>query len=144
MAARRYVYATAVRWEGELRAACSAGGKPDVQVGSPPEFGGPDGTWSAEELLVASVGSCLMATFLYYARRSGVELIRYRSEAEGVVELEGRRLAFTSFTVRPSVTVAAGHLAAAQEAMERARACLVSNSLTAAVRVESEVAEAAV
>ena len=144
MAGKRYVYATTVRWEGDLRGACSAAGKPDVQVGPPPEFGGPDGTWSPEELLVAAVGSCLMATFLYYARRSGVELIRYRSEAEGVVELEGRRLAFTSFTVRPSVTVAAGHLTAAQEAMERARACLVSNSLTADVRVEPEVSEAAV
>jgi len=144
VAGKGCVYATAVRWEGDLRGACSAGGRPDVQVGPPPEFGGPDGTWSPEELLVAAVGSCLMAAFLYYARQSGVELIRYRSEAEGVVELEGGRRAFSAFTVRPSVTVAAGHLTAAQGAMERARACLVSNSLTADVRLLPEVSEAAV
>jgi organic hydroperoxide reductase OsmC/OhrA len=144
MAQKRYVYGTSVTWDGGARGVCSAPGRPDLHVAPPAEFGGPGDAWSPEELLVASVNACAMATFLYYAGRSGVDLIRYRSDAQGTVEPGAQGLAFTSLTVRSSVTVAAGHLAEAREAMDRARRCLVSNSLAVEVRVEADVAEAAV
>ena len=144
MAGKRYVYGTTVVWDAGTQGVCAADGLPDLAVAPPADFGGPGDAWSPEQLLVASVNSCVMATFLYFAQRAGVELVRYRSEAEGVVQFGDQGLAFTSLTVRPSVTVAAGHLAAARDAMARVGKCLVSNSLAAEVKVEPEVSEVSV
>lgn len=39
----------------------------------PPEFGGPERTWSPEHLFVAAVSSCLMTTFRAIAEMSELE-----------------------------------------------------------------------
>ena len=138
----RCVCVTSVTWEGGLRGFCSAEGRPDLPVGAGSPAGAVAEAWTPGELLVASVNSFVMASFLCAAEQAGVELIRYSSEAEGVASTAGGGVTFC--TIRPSVTVAPGHLAGAREAMERARECLVSNSLLAGVRVEPDVSEAAV
>lgn len=56
---------------------------PELQVGSPPEFGGPERIWNPEHLFVASIATCLMTTFRSIAARSGVEVLDYTDEAVG-------------------------------------------------------------
>jgi len=144
MAQKRYVYRTMVAWDRGVRGVCTAADRPDLPVAPPAEFGGPGDAWSPEDLLVASLNACTLATFLQYAERAKVDLIRYESAAEGVLEFTADGPAFTSFTVRPSVTVATGHLGAAREAMARAERCLVSASLAGEGRLEADIAEASV
>jgi organic hydroperoxide reductase OsmC/OhrA len=138
---RSWQYANTVTWKDGQRAVLAATGKPDVDVATPPEFGGPDGIWSPEDLLVAAVNSCILTTFLYLADKAKIELLRYTSEAEGTLVYTGGGLGFTEVIVRVNVTMAS------DEDREKARAslehaeeqCLISNALNCAVRVEPTI-----
>jgi len=141
---KRYVYHTSLKWDGGNRGTHGGDGRPSLEVASPPEFKGPEGVWSPEHLLVASLESCVLLTFLYLARRQGVELVGYESETEGVLELSGEGMAFTEFTLRPRVIITpGGDVAAGEEALRRAAdSCLVHRSLKSQVHLEAQVTEA--
>lgn len=83
----------------------SARDNPDLNVATPPEFGGPSGVWSPEELLVASVESCLLSTFLYFVHRFELVFGAYSSKSTGTMEKTSRGLRFTSIDVSITVTV---------------------------------------
>jgi len=138
---REYTYRTSLRWDGERRGTLSAEGLFDLPVATPPEFGGHEGAWTPEHLIVATVQSCLLTTFLYYTNRMGIELVSYSSEAEGLLEMAPDGAAFTRFHVKPRVVVASGdQVAAAREALDKAEtACLITASVTGRVTAEGEV-----
>lgn len=136
-------YPVNVRWtSGKAGFAESADGLPTLAVASPPQFGGEKGVWSPEHLLVASVASCLMTTFLAIAELSKLEVEGLEIGASGhLVRGEDRRYRFDRITLRPLVGVlgesarekALRLLAKAEEA------CLITRSLAAEVRVEPRV-----
>ena len=79
----------------------SAVGRPNIVVGSPPEFKGEPDVWAPEELLVGSLNMCMMLTFLTLAQARGLTPVGYESEAEGLLEnVEGKHH-ITEVTVRP-------------------------------------------
>ncbi len=79
----------------------SAVGRPNIVVGSPPEFKGEPDVWAPEELLVGSLNTCMMLTFLTLAQARGLTPVGYESEAEGLLEnVEGKHH-ITEVTVRP-------------------------------------------
>ena len=135
-------YENTVRWQGEKKGVLSAAGKPDIQMATPPEFRGHPDIWTPEDLFVASVNCCIMTTFLYYAARMQIELVSYRSTADGTVESRPDGLLFTTVNVEPHVLVASDEdRSKAQEAMERSeKACLISRSANAAIVVRSDIA----
>jgi len=139
-----YTYRTCLQWDGAGCGTQRSEQRPPLKVAAPPEFKGPEGVWSPEHLLVASLESCVLLTFLYLAGRQGIELTSYESETEGVLELGGEGMAFTEFTVRPRVVVAPGaDVTAAERALNRAAdSCLVHRSLKCDVRLEPRVSEA--
>ena len=136
-----YLYQTAVEWTEQRKGRISCAGKPDMEVATPPEFKGHDGIWSPEDLFVASANICLMTTFLAVAERAGLVLTRYRSEAEGRLELVEGKFQFTAMTIKPTITIPAGGDAAkATELIEKAEAnCLISNSMKAKVSLEPTI-----
>ena len=69
------------------------------------------GKWAApgavdpEEMLVASLSTCHMLTFLHVARDAGFVITRYRDEAVGVMEKNAEgKLAVTRITLHPEIT----------------------------------------
>jgi organic hydroperoxide reductase OsmC/OhrA len=52
-------------------------------IGGPPEFKGEPDIWAPEELLVGSLNTCIMLTFLTLAQAPGLPPFGYESEAEG-------------------------------------------------------------
>src|SRR5204863_238918 len=69
------------------------------------------GKWAApgavdpEEMLVASISTCHMLTFLHVARLAGFVITRYRDAAVGVMEKDTEgRMAVTRVTLRPEIT----------------------------------------
>jgi organic hydroperoxide reductase OsmC/OhrA len=69
------------------------------------------GKWAAkgavdpEEMLVASISTCHMLTFLHVARLAGFVITRYRDEPVGVMEKNAEgRMAVTRVTLRPQIT----------------------------------------
>ncbi len=107
-----------------------------LEVSPPPEFGGEEGFWSPEELLLAAVNSCFFATFIYYAERLNLQLIHFRSEIKGRVELREGKFVFTEITLYPEITLKKGEEDKGKTILEKAKEkCIISNSLQVKVNV---------
>ena len=104
------------------------------------------GKWAApgavdpEEMLVASISTCHMLTFLHVARLAGFVITRYRDAAVGVMENNDEgRMAVTRVTLRPEITYQGQRPTDAErdhlhhEAHEE---CFIANSVKTVVSVE--------
>jgi len=65
---KSFHYKARTTWSSARRGILSAAEKANIVVGSPPEFRGEASNWSPEELLVGSLNTCLMLTFLSLAQ----------------------------------------------------------------------------
>ena len=139
---KKFIYSNKIVWSGEKKGILSSLEKPDLEVATPAEFNGHKGVWSPEDLLVASVNSCIMTTFLYYAQRNNFDFAGFESQAEGVLEMVEGRLAFSKITVRPKILVNAVEDAKKAEKfiILSERSCLISNSLKTKVEVIADIA----
>lgn len=114
-----------------------------IESTSPPEFGGPEGSWSPETLLVASVADCFILTFRAIARASKFDWHDLECEAEGKLEKPDRVTRFTLFSLKAKLQIPGGaNLAKAERLLQMAeKNCLVTNSMTAEIQLETEVQE---
>jgi organic hydroperoxide reductase OsmC/OhrA len=123
----------------------SAAGKPNIVVGSPPEFKGEPDIWAPEELLVGSLNTCMMLTFLTLAQRQGLTPVGYESEAEGLLDNVEGKYHITEVTIRPRVTLKSEtELELARKSMESVDAhCFIANSINARITLTPEFVVAA-
>lgn len=118
---------------------------PELEVASPPEFGGPDGVWSPEHLFVASLSACLMTTFRSIAARSGVDVFDYMDEAVGHLKRGDDRLySIESVVLRPTIVISPeSKLDRAERLIRKAeKACLISRSVSSQVILQPRVLQA--
>jgi organic hydroperoxide reductase OsmC/OhrA len=134
---KSFRYKNSLAWNNGRRGKTSAPGKPEMDVGSPPEFKGEPGVWSPEELLVGALNACLMLTFVSMAQGKGIEFAAYESAAEGLLENVDGKYRITEVGVRPSVVLKSqADLEAARTIMnEVEKNCFISNSITAEVKL---------
>ncbi len=134
---KSFRYKANVVWKSARRGTLSSLGKPEVLAGSPPEFKGETGVWSPEELLVGSLNTCLMLTFLAFALPQGLEIVAYDSTAEGLLEYAEGKYRITEVAVHPTVVVKSqADVGAAEEIMGKVEAnCFITNSITAKVKL---------
>src|ERR1700730_665769 len=107
MPARTYKsfrYKAKTTWSSARRGTLTAAGRPNIVVGSPPEFKGEGDVWTPEELLVGSLNTCMMLTFLSLAQARGLTPVGYQSEAQGLLENVGGTYHIIEITVRARVT----------------------------------------
>ena len=137
---KSFRYKAKTDWTSARRGTLSASGKSHIVVGSPPEFKGQPDIWAPEELLVGSVNTCLMLTFLTLAQAKGLVPLGYQSEAEGLLENIEGKYRITEVTVRPRVTLnGTAELGRAREIMESVEAeCFISNSIKSKVTLTAE------
>ncbi|MBA7495473.1 hypothetical protein ES702_06060 [subsurface metagenome] len=138
---KKFIYKNFLKWQTQRKGLLSHSGKPYIEVATPPEFKGHPGIWSPEDLFVASVNSCIMTTFLYYAEKEGIEFLGYESQAEGILERVNRQFAFSEIKIRPLVFVKQDtDIQRAKDLLERSeKTCLISNSIKAKVGVFPEI-----
>lgn len=138
---QEYTYKATVNWIGEKRGTAGAEGLPNVDVATPPEFGGPEGRWSPEHLLVTSVGSCIMTTFLAIAEASKFDFASYESSVTGKIERVEKSYEFTSVVVSVKLGVNdESALSKGERLLQKAEEnCFISNSIKAKVELEAEV-----
>ena len=112
---------------------------------APPEFGGPQGQWSPESLLVASVADCYVLSFRAVARASRLPWDALCVSAEGVLDRVEGVTRFTGFTVKARLTLPEGvQESLARTVMDKAkRACLMTNSLIAPCELVASIDKAA-
>src|ERR1700726_3902907 len=82
---KSFHYKAKTTWSSARRGMLAAAGRPNIVVGSPPEFKGEPDIWAPEELLVGSLNTCMMLTFLTLAQAQGLTPVGYESEAEGLL-----------------------------------------------------------
>ncbi len=112
-----------------------------IHFTAPPEFGGFEGRWTPEELLLSSVASCFTATFQSIANYSKFDYADLEVETEGLVRKADSGYMFTEIMVRPTLTIAK------EEDRERAlmllqkakQLCLVSRALATEQKYEQHV-----
>jgi len=130
-----------VRWKSGRRGLICSSGKPEVEVSSPPEFKGEAGIWTPEDMFVASVNVCTLMTFAAFAENKGLAVAAYESDAEGVLEFQEGSYRFTEIILHPHIVVKSqDDVDKAREIIESAhRKCLITNSITAQVKVFPDI-----
>ena len=125
---KSFHYKARTTWNSARRGSLSVAGKPNIIVGSPPEFKGEPDNWAPEELLVGSLNTCMMLTFLSLAQTQRLTPLGYESEAEGLLENVAGKYQITKVEVRPRVTLKTeADLDSARKAMENVEAhCFIT------------------
>jgi organic hydroperoxide reductase OsmC/OhrA len=120
----------------------STDGLPPLEFASPPEFGGPAGSWSPEHLFAAAVAGCLMTTFRAIAAMSNLEVVEYSDDATAhLIRDDGGLYRIDVVTLRPRVVISDPEkVDKAYRLLDKAeRACLISRSINAEVRMSGEI-----
>jgi len=125
--------------DGEIE--LTAAGLPRLVSASPAEFGGPGDRWSPETFLVGAVADCFLLTFRAVASASKLPWTSLQCDVTGTLDRIDRVIQFTHFAMRARLTVPAGvDPDQTRRVLEKAeRACLITNSLKAAVHLETEI-----
>ena len=133
-------YQNELEWSGELKGVFSPGdGKNNIKVAVPPEFGGHEGLVSPEDMFVGSMNACFMTTFLVFAKKSGVDLVSYKSSAIGYLEKVDGKNIFTKIVLKPQIKANAGNdeiMAIVERVKEYS---IVLNSMKTNVEIEATI-----
>lgn len=134
---RSYTYKTSTEWKGQRSGVLESNGKPSFRVSSPPEFRGESGVWTPEDLFVASVETCHMATFMSFAARRSIGIKSYKSHSNGVLEFIDGDYRFTRIVIFPTIVVddSASEKEVHAILREAQKHCLVTNSIASIVEV---------
>ncbi|HXH06197.1 MAG TPA: OsmC family protein [Vicinamibacterales bacterium] len=116
-------------------------GRPALEVSAAPQYRGDGTKLNPEELLVASLASCQLLTYLTLAARAGVEVRAYDDRPVGTLAMAEKKMRITEILLRPRITIGpASDADAARTLVERAHeSCFIGASLACAVRLEPEI-----
>ena len=130
-----------VDWTHDRVGNLSVDGKPAVQVATPPEFDGPEGIISPEDLFVASAAVCLMTTFVTFTKKMRFEFKSFKCEGVGTLEKMEKGFEFTHILLKAIVGVESEDLRPkAERALELAgKYCLVANSMKCPTEHENHI-----
>jgi organic hydroperoxide reductase OsmC/OhrA len=139
-------YDVALAWDGRRGdgAALTAGRRPVIEGGAPPEFDGKDAWWSPEHLLLSSLSLCLMTTFQAITEKARLPIAHYDSHAEAVLNKTPGGLGFTRLVLHVDVKVPAEeHIDRAHQLLLKAKShCIVANALMPPVHLDASVSVA--
>lgn len=147
MAEVHSTYPFSVRWlDGKRGLASAPDGLPDIEVASPPQFGGPGGRWTPEHLFVGAATTCWLTTFLAYAERSRLDFVAVEAAGEAIVERgDDGKVSIPRLVLRPRVTVKReeDREPALKWIRKAEETCLVARAMRATVELAPEVLVAA-
>ena len=115
-------------------------GLPDLATAPPIEFGGPGNCWSPETLLMAAVCDCFVLGFKVIAAASRLTWSKLDVRVTGTLDRVEKKMRFTHIAIDAELTLPAEHAARAPRILEKAESsCLIMNSLTAVVQLNSKI-----
>ena len=119
----------------------NSAGLQSLATTAPPEFGGPEGFWSPETLLVASIANCYILTFRAIARAARFDWHSLSCSVDGVLDRVEGKTQFTEFHVKAILHVAPGsNEEKALKLLDKANSgCLITNSLKGIEYVDTKV-----
>ena len=136
----KWLYHNTLKWKGEKKADLKfMESKQEIEVATPPEFGGHENIISPEDLFVSSANVCYMTTLLGTIKNMGVELVSYESEAEGILETVDKMKIFTKIIIRPRIKAKETEEKIRMILVHAEKRCLVSNSMKTQVIIEPQI-----
>ena len=112
-----------------------------IQFTAPVAFGGIEGRWTPEDLLLTSVASCYTTTFQAIAAYSKFEYTDLEVEVEGTVSKVNSGYGFELIVIRPKLTIAdeEGREHAVNVLKKVKSLCLVSRALATTQEFDPKV-----
>lgn len=138
-----HTYEVNLKWTGKTKGILSSTILPkEIEVATPPEYPkGMAGFWSPEHLLIASINSCLMSTFLTIAENSKLHFLSYESKSICTVELVKEKYILTEIVLKPKVVIPYSQKPErAKHILEMSKnVCLISNAIKTPIRLDPEI-----
>jgi organic hydroperoxide reductase OsmC/OhrA len=103
-----------------------------IHFTAPPEFGGLEGRWTPESLLLCAIAGCYTTTFRAIAEYSKFEYADLEVQVEGAIKKVESGYAFTQIVIRPnlSITNETEHPRALKLMQKAKGLCLVGRALS--------------
>ncbi len=143
MTEEQHIFWNKIKWLEEKKGVVSFApdkGIPEIQFGTPFQFGGPEGFVSPQDLYVASLNTCYLTTLLGTIGQMGIKLISYESEAEGLMvrkEIKDMKInEFSKITLRIRIKADAPKDQVKLLLKHASKRCAVGNSMKNQVIVE--------
>jgi len=130
--ADRYQYHVSAWWSSGRTGLAKADSSPTaIHFAAPLEFGGMEGRWTPEELLLAAVAGCYTTTLRALAAKARLELTDLQVEVSASVVRSQTGYGIEAIELRPSVKIVSGEdRDRALDLMHKAeKLCLVSRAL---------------
>jgi uncharacterized OsmC-like protein len=134
-----YVINADARADGPV--SVSGKGLETLSTTAPPQFGGPEGYWSPETMLVASVANCFILTFRAIAQASRIEWNSLDCSVDGILDRVERKMCFTEYRIEAKLHLPAGSdETKSRRILDKAVAnCLITNSLNGVKNLDATV-----
>ncbi|MEM8684646.1 MAG: OsmC family protein [Pseudomonadota bacterium] len=134
-------YAVTATAAGSANVSLGSQGLKPIESAPPAEFGGPGDVWSPETLLAAAVADCFVLSFRAIATASKFEWNSLTCNVDAVLDRVDGVTRFTEIHEQVVLDVPAGTSEVkASKLLEKAeQVCLITNSLTAATSLETEI-----
>lgn len=102
---QKLFFGTSVVWKEKTSGVMIApNANEPVEVATPMEFpDGEEGKWSPENLFLGAISSCFMTSFLSFAKRKNLAVIKFSCHAAGEVDVIDGKLEFTRLQVYPEI-----------------------------------------
>ena len=112
-----------------------------IHFTAPPEFGGLEGRWTPEDLLLSALASCYTTTFRALADYSRLECADFEVEVEGVIHKTDSGYCFSEIVIRPNLTICGEEdQTRALRLLQKAKTvCLISRALSVEQKFEPHV-----
>jgi organic hydroperoxide reductase OsmC/OhrA len=129
-------------WSSERTGIAKSDSAPNaIQFTAPATFGGIEGRWTPEDLLLGSVASCYTTTFQAVAAYLKFDYKDLEVEVEGLVSKGNPGFGFQTIVIRPKLTIAdeAGRQDGVDVLRQAETLCLVSRALATAPKFDPKV-----
>lgn len=153
---KEHIYRTQLVWTGASQGSTSSyesysreytvtiERKPPFVGSADPTFRGNPTLHNPEDLLVISLASCHMLSYLALCARAGIQVVAYSDDAVAKMARQDGKIRFTEVVLHPRVAIAVG------DDLEKARSlhhnahseCFIANSVAFPVRNEPIVLSA--
>lgn len=112
-----------------------------IHFTAPAEFGGLEGRWTPEELLLAAVAGCYTTTLRSIAGSAQFNFTDLHVEASGTVRKSESGYMFTQIVIRPNLKIASSEeRERALELLKKAeKLCLVSRAIGTTLNFEPQL-----
>jgi peroxiredoxin-like protein len=137
-----HTYRVVAWWASEKTGLVKSDSAPNaIHFATPPQFGGVEGRWSPEDLLLSAVASCFTSTFHALSEYSKFHFTDLQVEVQGSVNKSDSGYMFSEIVIRPTVKTRTDEdRTVAQRLMEKSkRLCLISRALAVAQKFEPVV-----